>query len=521
MPMHNTPIIIGVGEVCEPFPDDPKNARSAVDLAVIAAERSLMDTGKKEAIVKQVDAVAGIRTFSDSSPRYDNSLENVKNRPRAVARNVNIYPAYACYEVSGGQSPQRIVNEFCGRLASGEFKAALLFGGEALATVKAAMRRQVKLNWQDETDGQLDDRGWMVPGILTAQELENDFLIPGAIYGLLENARRKRLGKTLREYAILMGELLAPFSRVASSHPAAMFRKEWSLEEIASAGDKNPYLFFPYTKAMVAKDGVNQAAALVLTTVGQARHMGIDESKWIYLKACCDLKEKTILERPDLGASPAMHLAYQTALNRAGISVERVSVFDIYSCFPIAVFNACEALGLDINDPRGLTVTGGLPFFGGAGNNYSMHGIVSVVRRLREIKDGIGLVGANGGYMSKHSVGVYARQAPADAWVTPDESLLQKKLDDVPAPKIEEAPEGEAVIVSYSVSYAHGKPARAHVIGRLCNSGARFLGVTDIADLEIPQLMVEEDFLDRTIFVTSKGRGNRFKLKPDDLVALT
>jgi acetyl-CoA C-acetyltransferase len=271
---------------------------------------------------------------------------------------------------------------------------------------------------------------------------------------------------------------------------------------------------------MMAKDGVNQAAALVLTTVGQARDMGIDESKWIYLNACCDLKEKTILERTDLGVSPSMHLAYRTALNRAKISVWDVNVFDIYSCFPIAVFNACEALGLDMHDPRGLTVTGGLPFFGGAGNNYSMHGIVSVVRRLREIKDGIGLVGANGGYMSKHSVGVYTRRAPSDAWIDPDESLLQKNLDDVPAPKIEESPEGEAVIESYSVSYSQGKPARAHVIGRLCDSGARFLGVTDMADTEIPRLMVEEDFLGKIVFVTSRGHGNRFKLKPEDLVRL-
>lgn len=521
MSIHKVPIIVGIGEICEQIPDDLAKARSTVALAAAAAGLALADTGKKELLAKNIDAVAAVRTFSDSSPRYQNSVENVKNMPRAVARRVHINPEYARYEISGGQSPQKLVNEFCGRLAKGEFKAVLLFGGEALATLKAANRRKIKLDWEDTTEGQLDDPGWFVPGILTMQEVENDFLLPGTIYSVLENARRKKLNKTVEAYALLMGELLAPFSRVACKHPAAMFPREWKAGAIACATEKNPYIFFPYTKAMVAKDGVNQAAALVLTTVGQARNWGIDESRWIYLKAYCDLKERTILERPDLSSSPAMHRAYQTALERAGLSVADVDVFDIYSCFPIAVFNACEALGVDMNDPRGLTVTGGLPFFGGPGNNYAMHGIVSVVRRLRQMAAGIGMVGANGGFLSKHSVGAYTRVAPRDDWSDYDDSPLQKELDNVPAPKIETSPEGEAVIESYSVTYAKGKPARAHVIARLCENDARFLGVTDISDRRIPGVMVEEDFLGRTIFVTSRGRGNRFTLDPGELEKLT
>ena len=360
----------------------------------------------------------------------------------------------------------------------------------------------------------------MVSGILTMQELENDFLLPGTIYSVLENARRKRLNKSPEEYAFLMAQLLAPFSRVASQHPAAMFKKEWDAESIARVDKKNPYIFYPYTKAMVAKDGVNQAAALVLTTVENAREWGIDESKWIYLKSHCNLIERTILERPDLGSSPAMHLAYQTALERAGISAADVDFFDIYSCFPIAVFNACEALGLAAHDPRGLTVTGGLPFFGGPGNNYSMHGIVSVVGKLRRTENGIGLVGANGGYLSKHAIGVYTKEVPRQGWREYDDGPLQTELDQVSAPRIETSPEGKAVVESYSVTYKRDIPDRAHVIGRLSRNDARFLGVTDVTDKETPRKMVEEDFLGRTIFVTSKGRGNRFKLSIEELEKL-
>jgi acetyl-CoA C-acetyltransferase len=520
MKKENVPVIIGVGEVCDQVPEDLTTARSAVDLAAGAVALALADTGKKELIKGGIDAIAAVRTFSDSSPRFDNDLENVKNRPRAIAHKVGIDPAYACYEPSGGQSSQRLVNEFCRRLAEGEFKAVLLTGGEAIASYKAAKRNKVTLNWDDDTDGQMDDRGWGIDGILTVQELENEFFIAGAIYGALENARRKQLHMTRAEYARQMGELLAPFSAVAAHHPSAMFPREYDAETIATAAERNPYIFQPYTLAMMAKDGVNQGAALILTTVGQAEKWGIDESRWIYLSGCCDLKERLVLERPELDTSPAMRMAYRTALDRAGVSVDEVNVFDLYSCFPIAVFNACESLGISTDDPRGLTVTGGLAYFGGAGNNYSMHGIVSIVHRLRSIPKGIGVVGANGGFLSKHSIGVYSREIPPHGWIFHDDSKLQRELNGAATPELDTTPEGEAVVDTYSITYAKGRPVRTHVIGRLNKTNARFLAATDAADHKTPRLSADEDFLGKTIYVTSEGKGNRFALTPEGLEGL-
>ena len=101
MYIENMPIIVGVGEVCEQVPDDLTTARSTVDLMAYAVGQALTDTEKKELLTKQIDAVAAVRTFGDSSPRYENSVEKVKNMPRAVARRVNIEPVYARYEISG------------------------------------------------------------------------------------------------------------------------------------------------------------------------------------------------------------------------------------------------------------------------------------------------------------------------------------------------------------------------------------------------------------------------------------
>ena len=65
------------------------------------------------------------------------------------------------------------------------------------------------------------------------------------------------------------------------------------------------------------------------------------------------------------------------ALAQAGLGINDIEVLDVYSCFPAAVQVAMKEMGIKDNDSRPLTVTGGLPFFGGPGNNYSMHAIVS------------------------------------------------------------------------------------------------------------------------------------------------
>src|SRR6202034_1466885 len=127
-----------------------------------------------------------------------------------------------------------------------------------------------------------------------------------------------------------------------------------------------------------------------------ARELGIDQSRWVYLHGYADLKERALIERPDLGSSPAAVEACKAALSGAGIGLEAITFFDLYSCFPIAVFNILDGLGLRADDPRGFTTPGGLPYFGGPGNNYSMHAIAATAARLRAEPGTYGLVGANG-----------------------------------------------------------------------------------------------------------------------------
>ena len=51
----------------------------------------------------------------------------------------------------------------------------------------------------------------------------------------------------------------------------------------------------------------------------------------------------------------------------AGKTLADVAAFDLYSCFPSAVEVAMKEIGIAEDDPRPISVTGGLPFFGGPG----------------------------------------------------------------------------------------------------------------------------------------------------------
>src|SRR3954453_16444096 len=186
-----------------------------------------------------------------------------------------------------------------------------------------------------------------------------------------------------------------------------------------------------------------------MTSVAEARRLGIPQSRWVFLAGHADLRERNLMDRADLSASPASVLAARHALEIAGISPDELTTIDLYSCFPAPVFNIADAFGLAADDPRGLTLTVGLPFFGGAGNNYSMHAIASTVDRARQSPGTFGFVGANGGSMSKYSVGVYT--TTPTAWQPDRSAAFQTEIDAWPAPAQARQADGWATVETYTV----------------------------------------------------------------------
>jgi acetyl-CoA C-acetyltransferase len=246
---------------------------------------------------------------------------------------------------------------------------------------------------------------------------------------------------------------------------------------------------------------------VLLMSIGAARRLGVPESRWVFLHGHADLREQNLMDRADLSAGPASVLAVQHALDVAGITLDEVATIDLYSCFPIAVLNICDGLDLAPDDPRGLTLTGGLPFFGGAGNNYSMHAIAETVIRLRAEPGAFGLIGANGGTLSKYSVGIYS--TTPTPW-RPDRSAdLQAEIDAWPTTEQALQADGWATIETYTVKYSKNGTRTGVVLGRLEADGRRFIAMTDKDDDEILDRLTNGEPIGTRVLVRSFGIGNR------------
>ena len=95
----------------------------------------------------------------------------------------------------------------------------------------------------------------------------------------------------------------------------------------------------------------------------------------------------------------------------------------IYSCFPSAVEIACNEMEISLDDSRGLSITGGLPYFGGPGNNYVTHSIAEMMDKLRSKPGSKGLITANGNYITKQSAGIYSTE-PNDKIFSPKDPIM-------------------------------------------------------------------------------------------------
>ena len=279
---------------------------------------------------------------------------------------------------------------------------------------------------------------------------------------------RAHYGETIEQHQQVLGELFAPFSAVAATNPHAWFRQARSAQEIATATPENRYIGFPYTKTMNAIMDVDQGAALILTSVGEARRLRIPEEKWVYPWGGAEAADHWYLrERENFYSSPAIRAVGEATFEMTGVGIDEITHFDIYSCFPSAVQISRDMLGIAKDDPRPLTVTGGLPYFGGAGNNYVTHSIANMVEKLRADRGKLGLVTANGWYVTKHAAGIYSSEPPRKEWARRDPKALQAVVDARPKPAVIDEPSGAATIETYTVIFDRdGAPEQGIVIGR-------------------------------------------------------
>ncbi len=487
------PILVGSGQVTQREPD-PAKAMAAIDLTAQAVRLAAEDCGGGQALLGSLDTIVQLRSFSDTSWRFRSPFGGPKNPPKSLANRLGAEAAKRLvYTHPGGNMPQWSINRLSEMVGRGEVAAAVVCGGEALATQKAAERAKLALDWNEDAGGTNEDwgvatRGW--------NDVEDRHRMAGAIfaYPLFENGIRAHLGRSIPDHMAAIGKLFAHFADVAAKNPLADRRQGFTAEQIATVSADNPYIGFPYTKLMNSNAFIDQAAAVILTSVAKARELGIPEQKWVYLHGCADAYDHWFIsDRKNYYSSPAMRTVARETFEMAGLSLDQMDFIDLYSCFPSAVEIACAEMGLAQDDPRGLTVTGGLPYFGGPGNNYVTHSIAEMVSKVRSKPGSKGLVTANGNYVTKQSAGIYSTERPAKPFQPKDPALYQAAINADKGPAVVEAASGTGTIETYTVIHDRKGPSYAILFARTPD-GSRFIANTP-DDAGLLADMTQRDYL--------------------------
>jgi acetyl-CoA C-acetyltransferase len=452
------PVVVATGQSIERH-----GTVSALDLAERAARSALDRVPRLQNEIQQV-SVVNIMSPVGTSPAGGLARRLGLSAPRTETTTV------------GGNTPQWLVNRAATAIAAGALDAVLIAGAEAQRSARSNSSGDIAHDDSPPDPIIGEDR----PPV-SAAEFQAGLIAPIHLYALFESVLAHRAGRSFAQQRVHLGHLMAPFTEVAAAHPEAWFPQARTPTDLSDITAENRLITEPYAKSMCAMFTVDQGAALVVTSLAAARRAGVDsEAVFCWSGAeCTDVWFPAA--RPDPGTSPAMKVSTSAALEAAGLGVDEVSAFDLYSCFPCAVELGIETLGVDARDERRFTVTGGLPYFGGPGNNYSLHAVATMVDRLRH-HGGTGLVTALGWYLTKHAAGIYGAGPPPEGWRLADTTAAQAAIDTT-AVEIATDVTGPAVVLAATVgSDRGGAVTAAPVIARL-GDGRHVAAAADVSEL--------------------------------------
>jgi acetyl-CoA C-acetyltransferase len=427
----------------------------------------------------------------------------LKDPPSTFAQALGMNPTIREYTVPGGNCPQWLVNRVADNIAAGGCEIAVLTGCEAWNSARrAAKAGTFKRVYADDLE--IPMVGISRPGT-NAEEKAHSADRPIRIYPLIENALRAKEGLTLEQQRRNLGRFAEAFSSVAARNPHSWYPVARSAEEALTPTKTNRMVGFPYTKFLTACPA-DMAAALIMTTTEVASRLGVPREKWVYIHGGQDAHDEWFLSnRSDLADSPAIKAVVQDALSQAGVDLDSISFFDLYSCFPCMPRIACKALGITENDPRPLTITGGLPYFGGPGSNYVMHSIAEAVTRCRANPDAYGMITGNGMYCTKHGVGIYSGRSPERSWSRTPPERFQETLTAAEPLEVDSQPTGGFRVDSYTVLHdGEGEPRTGILCGRT-PEGRRAWAQTREGDRQILESMMKEEWVGREGQVTHRN----------------
>ncbi|MFZ0665796.1 MAG: hypothetical protein WAM97_08565 [Acidimicrobiales bacterium] len=498
-----TPVLVGTGQVVSRLDESISlTARpEPAELMARALELAATDTGAPGAGRKLLERAETLRILPPLSWNYTNP-------GLIVAERLGIEPGELALAGIGGNGPQSIAGRTCAQIADGELDVALVAGADCIGTRRLARRDpdNPPLPWTTQPAGTPEpvalgtDRD-PVTAVERAASLDR----PLRVFPLFASALRFAAGRTLEEDATLVSEMWAGFSEVASHNPYAWSQTPRAAEDIRTVGPGNRMVSFPYPKLQMANDRVDLGAAFILCSLQSAEAAGVPADRMIFPVSGAEANDHWFLtHRMDLHSSPAIRTACARTFELAEKSIDDCSRVDLYSCFPSAVQMAAAEIGLAVDDPsRPLTITGGLGFAGGPGNNYVSHSIATMSSLLRS-EGGTGFLTGLGWYATKHSMGVWSSEPPTQGFHYENvQSEVDAMPQRAPAPNQDEGTEG--TVETYTVLVGRDARPELGIFAVLTEDGARGWGTTTDEDL-LHTLMVEE------------GCGRRAQIRPDGRV---
>ncbi len=480
------PVIVGVAQFTQrkgtSHPFDP------LRLMIKTSQKAIEDTNANN-LVDFIDAVYMVNINSWS---YEDA-------PGELSEKLNITPKEKVYLSKGGNSPQMLVNRAAKAIFTGTHSSILITGGEAGYTISKTIKNKPPKNWPlKKSPKYMEKKIW---GSLSDFERKYGFRRAAIPYAIFESAIRAISNRSLEDHTKYLGELFNRFSKVASENPFSWTQEYLKAEEITTPSSNNRYITYPYTKRMCANNYVDQSASVIVTSQEIAELLNIDSKHCVYLMGSADLNNiYEITRRPLLYDSPAIKESSSLALKQADLKLDDIDKFDIYSCFPSIVEIIMKELGIKKDDPRNLTITGGLPYFGAPLSVYSLHAIVGAVGMVRNNPSLKIMVLANGGYNSGESVGIYGSQPPHIPWSVREDTIIQQTILEKKLPSPVEKANGSFTVNAYTIIYDQSRqPKRVIVIGTLEN-GLRSIAIT--RDYDSMLLTLEnQDLVGKTFVV--------------------
>jgi acetyl-CoA C-acetyltransferase len=479
-----TPVLIAAGQVNERSEDEAPDPIGLIAAAARAAAKPLV-----------LESVDSIRIVSILGWRY-------RNPGLLLGPQIGATRYTSHYSGAGGNVPQSLMNQACLDIQRGEADVVLIGGGERWRTRLRLRAEGRKPDWPVQDDTVPLAEGGDELQMFGAAEERIKLLLPVHVYPMVEEALRIAAGERPDDHRRRIGELWSQFSAVAEQNPNAWVRQRYTAEEIWQPRPDNRMISWPYTKLLNSNNMVEQAAVMIVASADAARRLEVPSDQWVFPYAGTDAHDTySFAERFDLHTSPAIRIAGRRALDLAGCGIGDVEHVDLYSCFPSAVQVAAAELGLPVGDPsRPLTVTGGLTFAGGPWNNYVTHAIGTMRDRLIEKPGSLGLITANGGFLTKHSMGVYSTTPPEHEFRWED---VQSEVDREPTRQAAVEFDGMGSVEAWTTPYDRdGNPEKTFVAVRTPADARTLAVMTSSADVEAS---ISEDIAGAKVQVNIDG----------------